>query len=54
MLERKKTRVNRRGIFNISRIQPSVSMAEKISISKFDIGEIYLEIDFLAALKPSV
>ena len=54
MLERIRTRVNRRGIFNIARIVPNGSAAEKTSVWKFDIGDHYLEFDFLAILKNGI
>ena len=51
MLERIRTRVNSRGIFNIDRIVPSGSITEKLAIWKFNEGNHYLEFDFLAVLK---
>ena len=54
MLERIRTRVNRRGIFNIDRIVPSGSAAEKTSLWKFYIGDHYLELDFLSVLKNTI
>ena len=55
MLERVVTRVNERGIFKISRIQPCGSMAEQTTIWKCQNknGEIYTEFDFLAVLGAS-
>lgn len=52
MLERVVTRVNERGIFNVSRIQPCGSMAERTALWKCDNlrGQIYTEFDFLAIL----
>ena len=54
MLERIRTRVNRAGIFNISRIVPSGSAVEKTSLWKFRNGNHYLEFDFLALLNNSI
>ena len=56
MLERIKTRVNDRGIFSITRIVPSGSMAEQTSMwRKTSLDEeTYLEFDFLAVLKQSI
>ena len=55
MLGRMASRINDRGIFNISKIHPSGSMVEKSSIWKRDAyGETYIEFDFLAVLKDSV
>ena len=51
MLERIRTRVNSRGIFDIARILSCGSMAEKTSLWKFNSCERYLEFDFLAILK---
>ena len=55
MLRRVVTRVNERGIFTISCIQPCGSMAEKTAIWKYKTGagEIYTEFDFLAVLDGS-
>ena len=46
------TRINERGIFTISRIQPYGSMTEQTAVWKHDkwAGEIYIEFDFLAVL----
>ena len=56
MLERIRTRVNSRGIFNIDRIVPSGSAAEQTSLWKwkFSDGNHYLELDFLAVLKNTI
>ena len=59
MLERIKTRVNRRGIFKIGRIVRGGSGAEKTSIWKIrrrlsEESQYYLEFDFLAALENAV
>ena len=54
MLERIRTRVNRRGIFNSDIIVPSGSAVEKTSIWKFIYGIRYLEFDFLAFLNNSI
>ena len=54
MLERIRTRINRRGIFNIDRIVPSGSAAEKTSLWKFSDGNHYLEFDFLSVLKNTI
>ena len=56
MLERIRTRVNNRCVFNITRIVPTGSMAEKTAIWKYgdDEKETYLECDNLAVLKESV
>ena len=56
MLERIRTRVNKRGIFNIDRIVPTGSMADKTAIWKYDDyeKESFLEFDNLAVLKESV
>ena len=53
LLERIKTKVNERGIFNIRRIVSSGRMAENTSIWKYDINadNHYLEFDFLADLR---
>ena len=50
MLERIRTRVNRRGIFNIDRIVPTGSAVKKTSIWKLSYGDRYMEFDFLAFL----
>ena len=64
MLERIRTRVNRRGIFNIASVVPSGSMCERTSLWKFDVldhvldddddddddEQYYIEFDFLAPL----
>ena len=50
MLERIKTRVNERGVFNIEYIVPAGSMVEKTSIWK----DTSLEFDFLGVLKQSI
>ena len=54
MLERIKERMNERGVFNISYIQPCGSMSEKTAIWKWDKStqESYTEFDYLAVLKP--
>ena len=54
MLERIRTRINIRGIFNIDRIVPSGSMAEQISLWKFSDENHYLEFDFLSVLKNKI
>ena len=54
MLEKIRTKVNSRGIFNIDRIVPGGSMNEKTAIWKFYMGDNYLEFDFLAVLKNAV
>ena len=55
MLERIRTRVNRRGIFNIDRIVPSGSGAEQTSLWKFrNWDHYYLEYDFLSVLKNTI
>ena len=56
MLERVVARVNGRGRFNISRIQPCGSMAEGMAVWKYDEGQRenrYTEADFLAVLADS-
>ena len=52
MLDRVVTRVNKRGLFNISRIHPCGSMAEQTAAWKYDkeTNERYTEFDFLAVL----
>ena len=61
MLERIRTRVNRRGIFNIASVVPAGSMCEQTSLWKFDVQtfdvlnddddrQYYIEFDFLAPL----
>ena len=56
MLERIAVKINERGLFNISRIEPCGSMAEKAALwktednEKVTISEQYLEFDFLAVL----
>ena len=58
MLERIAVKINERGLFNISRIEPCGSMAEKAALWKTKdpfyvkgtIPEKYLEFDFLAVL----
>ena len=58
LLERIAVKINERGVFNISRIEPCGSMAEKAALWKTDtekdvketISEKYLEFDFLAVL----
>ena len=58
LLERIAVKINERGLFNISRIEPCGSMAEKAALWKTDtekdvketISEKYLEFDFLAVL----
>ena len=54
LLEKIRTRVNSRGIFNIDRIVPSGSMTEKLAIWKFYKRNYYLELDFLAILKNTI
>ena len=54
MLDRIKTRVNRRCIFSIARIIPGGSMAEKTSVWKFGGFDNYLEFDFLAVLEKCI
>ena len=56
LLERIKTRVNNRGVFNITSIVPTGSMAEGTAIWRFDEDEEenYLEFDYLAVLKGSI
>ena len=54
MLERLVGRINDRGLFTVSHIQPCGSMAEKSSIWKFDGKYVYTEFDFLAVLKNTV
>ena len=58
MLERIRTRVNRRGIFNIARIVPVGSGAEKTSLWKYCVHDDptikYLEFDYLGVLKDSI
>ena len=54
MLERIRTRVNRRGIFNIASVVPAGSMCEQTSLWKFnwsEEGAYFIEFDFLAQLK---
>ena len=52
MLERIRTRVNRRGIFNISGVMPAGSMREQTSLWKFHytLEGAYIEFDFLPQL----
>ena len=58
MMERIAVKINERGLFNISRIEPCGSMAEKAALWKTNdmniangtISEKYLEFDFLAVL----
>ena len=54
ILDRIKTRVNSRGIFQIARVLRGGSMAEKTSLWKFESPHHYLEFDFLAALENTV
>ena len=54
MMERIRTRVNRRGILNIDRIVPSGSAVEKTSLWKFSDENHYLEFDFLSILKNTI
>ena len=56
MLERIRERVNNRGVFNISHIVPTGSMAEKTAIWKYNYYQRKpsLEFDNLAVLKESV
>ena len=54
MLERIKTRVNERGVFNIDHIVPAGSMEEKTSIWKDNCLKSFLEFDFLGVLKQSI
>ena len=54
MLKRIRTRVNRRGIFNIASVVPAGSMCEQTSLWKFnwsEEGAYFIEFDFLAQLK---
>ena len=55
MLKRIKDRVNERGVFEISRIEPCGSMAEKTAAWKYSrqTGERHTEFDFLAVLAHS-
>ena len=53
MLERIVTRVNKRGMFKISRIVPCGSMAEQTAVLKFNYKKMYTEFDFLANLEYS-
>ena len=52
MLERIRTRVNSRGIFNIAGVMPAGSMREQTSLWKFHytVEGAYIEFDFLAQL----
>ena len=56
MLERIRTRVNSRGIFNIASVVPAGSMRERTSLWKFDDDDddddeqYYIEFDFLAQI----
>ena len=53
MLERVVTKINNRGIFKISRIQPCGSMTERTAVWKYGEGpgeERYTEFDYLAIL----
>ena len=52
MLRRVASKMNKQGIFKLSRIQPGGSMAEKTSIWKYDSRrkETYIEFDFLGVL----
>ena len=58
LLERIAVKINERGLFNISRIEPCGSMAEKAALWKTDVWNLvkgtnfekYLEFDFLAVL----
>ena len=54
MLEKIRTRVNNRGIFDIDRIVPSGSAAEQTSLWKFGDENHYLEFDFLSVLKNKI
>ena len=56
MLKKIRTRVNNRGVFDITHIVPTGSMSEKTAIWKYDgyEREPYLEFDNLAVLKASV
>ena len=53
MLNNVKERLNKRGVFNISYIQPCGSMVEKTAIWKCDQScrNLYIEFDFLAVLR---
>ena len=54
VLERVVTRVNKRGMFKISRIVPCGSMVERTTVLKFEnYSEMYTEFDFLANLEYS-
>ena len=55
MLDRVLPKVNERGNFNIARIQPAGSMADKTSLRKYDRrNNHYIEFDFLAVMKDSI
>ena len=53
MLEKTIKRINSRGVFTITHLQPCGSMAEKIAMWKTDhkTGQVYTEFDFLTVLK---
>ena len=52
MMERIKTRINERGVFHISRLEPCGSMAEKTAMWKARLKkQTYIEFDFLAVLQ---
>ena len=56
MVERVMARVNDRGIFNVGRIQPAGSMADKTALWKYDraTAEYSIEFDYLAVLKNTI
>ena len=56
LFERIRTRVNNRGVFKITRVVPTGSMAEKTAIWKYDDDEreTYLRFDNIAVLKESI
>ena len=56
MVERVVARVNERGIFNVDRIQPAGSMADKTALWKYDreIADHSIEFDYLAVLKNTI
>ena len=55
MLQKIRTRVNRRQIFNITSVIPTGSVIEQSSIWKFHFdGQNYHEFDFLAWLENSI
>ena len=50
MLERVVERVNKRGLFKISRIVPAGSMVEQTAVWKYRRGEVHTEFDYLGVL----